>query len=577
MSHLKKSFVSLMALCCGHLLLAQEVGTTGTKNPFTFSGNVGVMTNFYSSNETFKTRPSFSWNTYGNLEGKTGKLLLPLYFIVNQFNNSNSSPNIQIGISPTYEWARLHVGYRYIPFSPLTFEGQSFRGVGIELYPKQFRFAAFYGRLNKAINQDTSSGSFRTPQYSRTGYGIKAGIGNASRFIDLLYFHAKDDSSSATVIRSSSGNSLKAQENAVVGTSFKLTISKKWIWTGDASVSGLIQDLSGKRSFDSSNQSLKNFMSNFLPDSSDISAHYAAQSSLIFYTPIFSSNLSYRRVQPGFKSLGTPYMVDDVELISFLNNFSVAKGKVNVSTQLSQQHNNLSKSLEAELRTQVATMNVNAIAGQHLNVNLNYSGYNLKQRNDRNSLPDSLRLNDTVLLNQRISQYGISPTYNFTKGNKLHFFSGNANFQVLKDKNTTTAKQNNSNNFSSSLNYTLSLVDKYYSFSLMGIYSEYKQENNSYTSFGPTIGVSAQLLKDKNLNLQANIGLLSNNFNNGTKQKNTTYTVSSTYHVKKHAFNFFINYVYTPTNTINNAINLAVPYSVTTKNMYGGLTYNYTF
>src|SRR5690242_3196568 len=170
-----------------YTLKAQTNGITKS-NPFTIRGSVGASANFYHSNETFYSQPSFSWNVNGNFVAKINAVTLPFSFIANQYGSSHQGTYFQFGISPTYKWAVLHLGYRYIPFSPLTFGGQTFQGIGIELNPKQFRFAAFYGRLNKAFNEDTVQGQFRLPQYSRKGYGFKIGVGNASSYFDLIYF-----------------------------------------------------------------------------------------------------------------------------------------------------------------------------------------------------------------------------------------------------------------------------------------------------------------------------------------------------------------------------------------------------
>ncbi|HEY1022917.1 MAG TPA: hypothetical protein VGE06_11425, partial [Flavisolibacter sp.] len=278
------------------------------------------------------------------------------------------------------------------------------------------------------------------------------------------------------------------------------------------------------------------------------------------------------------KSLGTPYMLDDVELVSLVSNFSAVQRKVNIHTNLTQQHNNLDKNLEAELRTRVGNLNVNTIFGQHLNVNLHVAGYGLKQRNDRNNLPDSLRLNDTLLLNQQILQYGISPSYNLTKGNLIHFITGNLTLQKLDDKNRSTASQTNSTNLSTTLTYTLAFIPKAVSFSLTYLHSRYKQTANDYTSNGGTLGASAQLLKSRRLNIQGSVGYYHNRFNNSNTQKNTSYSLNTAYRGRHHAFSAFAHYIYTPpNNAINEAINRTIPYAVANRNLYGGVSYHYTF
>ena len=577
MSYFKYICCVLLFIWQVQFLQAQENGIIVKKNPLTVIGNIGTSANFYTSNEPVDTRPSYSWNINGNLLGKINQVSIPLSFVVNQYSKSNASAFIQAGLSPTYKWAILHLGYRYMSLSPLTFEGQSFKGVGIELNPKLFRFAAFYGKLNRAVNEDTSRNNYKIPQFSRIAYGLKVGYGNTSRFIDLIYFHAKDDSSSTSIL--SNKIFYRPQENSVVGTSLKYTLFKKLILTGDLAISGLIQDLGSKNKIlDSANGGLKKFIKHFLPSNETMVASYATQSSLMFFTRNFSSNFGYRRVEPNFKSLGTPYMLNDIVLISWGNNFSLAKGKLNFSSNLSQQHNNLDKKLITELTTQVGNFNINAILGQHFNLNFNYSGYNLKQKDGNDFTIDSLRINDTVRLNQRISQYSISPGYNITKNNKIHYISANINLSYLKDKNGHTSPFTSSNNFSSSLNYTLALINKSCSFSLNALYTKYKQASNTYRSYGPTFGTSAQLLKNKNLNIQGNIGCFFNRYNTNDRQRNMSYSLNTGYNAKHHSFSLYANYIYTqPNNSIIDAINKTYPYAVATKNLAGGVSYNYSF
>lgn len=564
-------------LSVGGVVVAQN------KKPLKVVGNIGVSANYYNSNEPdlFYTRPSYAWNIYGSFTAKAGAFSMPVSFVVNQYDKSNKSPYAQFGFSPTYKFIKLHFGYRYIPFSPLTYDGQSFRGAGVELNPKGFRFAAFYGRLNKAVNEDTTRIRFRLPQYSRLGYGVKVGIGNSSSFFDLIYFHAKDDSNSVAFINDSTKrNATRAQENTVLGASFKITVAKKVVLTGDAAVSGLTQDLSyGEITADSTYQykEIAKFISKFIPYNSSTIVSFAGQSSLSYYTRSFNTTLNYRRVQPDFKSLGTPYMLNDIELVSWTNNFSAIKGKLNVTSSLGQQHNNLNKKLNSKSQTLIGTININTILTANLNLNVNYAGYDLKQK------AGIVAVKDSFSFQQKISQFSVTPSFNITKGSKLYFLNANVSYSTLNDKNPVTSSLTNSNNLSTSLSYTMAFANNPLSFSVNPLYSIYKQDTNSYRTYGATIGTSSRLLKNKSLNIQGTFGYLLNNFNQGTTQKNLTYSVTVGYSLKKHSFNLFANYVYTPTNAINNTINKIInansniPYAVSTKNLFAGALYNYTF
>ena len=415
-------------------------------------------------------------------------------------------------------------------FRHLTFEGQNFKGVGLELNPKHFRFASFYGKINRAIDQDTSRGNFRLPQFSRTAFGVKAGYGSASNFIDLIYFHAKDDSTSTIILNNQ--RNYRPQENSVVSTAFRVTMVKQLYLTGDFAVSGLIRDISSKVDFDDgTNPKFRKFIQNFLPSSSLIMASYATQGTLNYLTRGYNSNLRYRRVKGNYKSMGTPYMLSDVELVSWSNNLSMMQGKLNLNTSLSQQHNNLDKNLVTELVTQVGNLNINTILGQHFNFNVNLSGYNLRQKN---GLPvaDTLRLQDSMRLNQRIAQVNVAPGYHVTKGDLIHYINGNINYSLLDDKNRTTARFTNSRNISTALTYSVAFIKKAISLSINSLYTRYKQEANTYTSFGPTAGISARFLKSKSLNVQGNLGCLFNEYNTGNKQTNLTYSLNSSYRAR---------------------------------------------
>lgn len=576
--------VPLKHLCIGIVccIFAQALHAQNTaKKPFSISGGINTSVNFYTSNEndSFKTRPGYAWNINGSFVPKINKFSFPFSFVLNDYKKSTSPTYFQAGISPTYKWIKLHFGTRYMRFSPLVFDGRSFTGAGVELNPKSFRFAAFYGRLNKAVDQDSINGNL--PRYSRRAYGFKIGVGNSANYVDLMYFNAKDDSTSVIFQKDNANsdsiaNTVSPQENAVVGGAFKLTFFKKLVFTGEAAVSGLTQNLAAEPlNLDSSYQykKLSDFVSNFMTVNSSSFASVAGQSALSFYSRYFNANLNYRRVEPNFNSLGTPYIINDIELFSFTNNFSVAKGKINVNSGISHQHNNLDKNLNSEVQTLSGNIGVNAMVGKHLNLNANYFGYGLNQKDGITKLADSNRMN------QNVSQFNFTPSYNFTKNNKFHFISGNINFSSLDNTNFATSATKNST-LSTFLGYTLGLVKQSCNFSVNGLYSHYEQDLSAYNSYGANIGSSVAMLKEKNLNLQANIGYFVNRYTDTISENNTnniTYSFNAGYSVKRHSFNFFINYLYTPPKIINDIINKTFQYAAAFKSFTGSISYNYRF
>ncbi|HCL82743.1 MAG TPA: hypothetical protein DIC22_02155 [Chitinophagaceae bacterium] len=553
----------------GSCLQAQDLGKIGKEKPFTFSGNLGGGVNFYNSNETSYTRDPLTWNLYGNFTPTIYSVSLPVSFIINQYSKSYTTPFSQFGISPTYKWIKLDLGYRNISMSPFTFDGQSFKGAGIELTPGKFRFAAFYGSLNKAISEDTTTGHLAMPQYGRIGYGAKIGYGTASNHFDIIYFHAKDDSSSIKLINQTLV--LRPQENTVVGASFRFTLLKKIIWTGDLAGSGTSQDMSAQKvKKDTLTKSLDKFLYNFMDFRNSTTSSLAGQTLVSLMLKNFNTTLGYRRVEPGFQSLGTPYMLNDVEVFQWNAGTNLANGKVNINANLNDQHNDLSKQLESELHTNTGSLNLSAMMGTHASLSIATSAIELKQTDG------TAHINDSVRENQVIFNVAVTPSFNFGKSTILQTLSPSVTYSLLDDRNVVTSPTTNSKTLTAVLNYSCMFTQKSYSLNGNVLYNHYEQGINIYTSYGFNAGTSMQLLKNKTLGLQLSAGYMINQFSQGNANNNITGSFNIHYSVnKKHSFSAYYNIVSTPPSS--SSLQQKLPYSVTTTNVAGGLSYNYTF
>jgi hypothetical protein len=334
----------------------------------------------------------------------------------------------------------------------------------------------------------------------------------------------------------------------------------------------LTQDISQPRPIsDSGNGSLQKLMSRFVSSNNTTTANWAGQSSLQLIFNGYTTTVAYRRVQPDFKSLGTPYMLNDIELMNWVNNFNVSKGKLNITTSIASQHNNLDNKLTSRLNTFTDNLTINALVTERFNLNFNYSGYLLQQKSGTEKLSDSIRLN------QEIHQLSLSPSYTIVNTLRSNTISGNISYMLLNDKNPATKAFTNSHNISTSLNYTMGFVKKSSSITLSGLFSQYTQDTNYYRTYGATLGSSAQVLKNKQLGLQGSAGYLINKSSYGSVQSNLTFSANIGYHIKHHSLNAFANYIYTPYNPINTIIYKNVPQAVATKNMAGGVAYNYSF
>ncbi|HRN71966.1 MAG TPA: hypothetical protein PLM81_02480 [Ginsengibacter sp.] len=124
------SIITVLALNI-YGLQAQDLANLKDQKPFHLSGSIGAGTDYYSSNEPYMTRDPFSWNLNGNLTASIYGFSIPLSFVVNQYSTSYTTPFTQFGMSPTYKWLTVHLGYRSMSLNPFVFDGQSFVGGGI--------------------------------------------------------------------------------------------------------------------------------------------------------------------------------------------------------------------------------------------------------------------------------------------------------------------------------------------------------------------------------------------------------------------------------------------------------------
>lgn len=563
------SFVLMVASIRG---IAQDFSNLKNQKPVSFHGSIGGGMNFYSSNESYQTRDPFSWNLYGSFTPAFYGFALPFSFSVTQYSKSYTVPFSQFGISPSYKWVKLHLGYRSISFSPLIFDGQSFLGAGIELSPKKFYLAAFYGRLNKAISEDTTFGHTLQPQYARTGYGVKLGIGNDFERVSLQFFHAKDDTVSIRRVHDSL-TTLLPQENTVLGSTWSFTFFKRIIFSGDAAVSLLNRDLSYDNLDSIANVKIPSVVKSVTPINYSSVISFSGQAQLFLVLNNLNASLGYRRVQPDFKSLGVPYMLDDIEMINGNIGTSLMKGKVSINAAVNTQHNNLAHMLSSTLRTRTGNLGFNAFISRHLNVNMNINGVQIYQKDGLLHLGDSIRLNQLMFTGV------LSPALNFSDAVYQHTISGSLAYTNLDDYNPATKGQTAANNICASLNYGLFFIKHYCGINFNFTYSVYGQQESKYRSLGLIVGGNAQFLKDHNLNVQASAGYFLNRSSVSSTGNNLTFSFNGSYTLNKHySLGIFANYIITPPVNLNplNEIN-RVPYAVNSKCLAGGITYAYHF
>src|SRR6478736_8024919 len=152
---------------------AQSLDNLAEKDPVKINGGLSLSQIGYTANGIENRRDPYSYFLTGNVNLSIYGWSIPFSFALSNQNRSFQQPFNQFGLHPTYKWATAHVGYANMTFSPYTLSGHIFRGIGVDLSPGKFHFAAMYGNLQRAVPWDSINS--RKAAFRRDGFGIKTG------------------------------------------------------------------------------------------------------------------------------------------------------------------------------------------------------------------------------------------------------------------------------------------------------------------------------------------------------------------------------------------------------------------
>jgi hypothetical protein len=240
--------------------------------------------------------------------------------------------------------------------------GHTMLGAGVEMTPGIFRFGFMYGRLNRATEVDTTSGSLQPFSYTRHGYAVKMGVGNTNRYLDLSLVKAKDDSLSASA-DFLSRSMVTPAENLVVGISSRIGFLKSFYWEGEGAVSIYTHNINSQFQLDSLSD-IPVFLANSVRRITQIngsSEFYSAfQTALGYRSRLFSLRLQYRRIDPRYQSMGAYFLNNDVENITINPSVIMLNRRLRFSGSMGLQRDNLQYQKQATATRVIAAANLSA-------------------------------------------------------------------------------------------------------------------------------------------------------------------------------------------------------------------------
>ncbi|OFX82839.1 MAG: hypothetical protein A2W99_14350 [Bacteroidetes bacterium GWF2_33_16] len=508
---LNKSIV-IIFLFLTRIVYAQDVEQIIKNKPLQLTGSINANATFYSTNSDGAQRDPFTWLINGNFNlSLYGVIDAPISFLFSKDNKSldaNNDAFKQFGISPKYKSVTLHLGYRNMDFSQYTMSGITFLGTGVEYEPMNsiVKLKMFYGRFAsakqyKSISAYDPNALYDLPVYERWGYGTMITVGKKGQFFDLILFKAEDNNNSISVPDSIG---VKPAENFVIGINTRNSITKNLNVKLNYSLSAFSTDTRQPEIEQKTYTYSNNLGFLFTPRTSS-QFNNSFQLAMDYNFNFAMLGLSYKRVDPEYQSLGISFINNDIEEFSANVATSLFKNKVSVSGNFGTQKNNLDHSQITTNKRFITSFNCTYLVNKKLNITASYSNFS------SSATPTQIQLVDSIKYTQATSNFGITSNYNFGTNDiqqGINLLASYQNGNTLNQSGTQVTDVSNSF-LNTNLMYRLGFIPNSISLFLSVNYSIFNTSNLNTTSYGPTLGISKMMLKNK-----LNIGL------------NTTYLIT---------------------------------------------------
>ncbi|SHI76417.1 hypothetical protein [Aquimarina spongiae] len=510
---------------------AQDLSKLGDSTAVQFSGSVGARTIFYSAKGGPERRQPFTYLLTGNAAVSIYDFNIPFNFTFANQQFQFSQPFNQIGASPSYKWVRAHLGHRNIVLSQFTLAGHQMFGAGVEVTPGKFRASIMYGRLQRAVPEDTTLVSLRRPAYERRGMGAKIGYGTGTDFIDLIVFKAEDDENSLDT--EESPQTITPGENLVIGLNTRKTFFKKklsFYFDGALSAFTLDKTLSvaiPKVDF------LDNLASGFITTNASTQMYTAFKTGIRYQGKTFGLLTQAQRIDADYRSMGLYFINNDVLAYSINPSFIIWKRKIRINGGITFQRDNLNNKKIATSKRTIPTVNIVVAPSPSLNFTGSYT--NLTTLMEEGVIP----LDNAFKQDQKNPIYTVTANYIKSDTIRSHSISLFGSRSELKDGNPLTQQFSEYVGNSINTTYNFTQMQQHY-----GVYVSYNY-NDLQTFTGKLPGNGFSIGGNKSFFDQK--WNISSAFSYAKQQENESqsFVLSSSYQLKKHQISLSANYLKT--------------------------------
>ena len=463
---------------------AQNIDQIRDADPLVITGAVGTQNTYHYSSGTRYASP-LNNTIYANLNISIYGFTMPFSLYYTNNNLDFNYPQISFNLTPSYKSWTGHIGESSIAMSNYVMN-MSFYGIGLEYNDgKRWRGGIFYGRLRKAINDDPTDPFARSPQYSRMGWGFKAGYGSGKNYLDLYMLYACDKENS---LDERWRNRVSPQDNVVVGLKGCVTPFSWMSFTANAATSVFSTDTRAEKvaiqtDFDKVFDVRYSTLMRFAGD---------ANMNLMFKG--FNTSLSYRFIQPDYTTLGTYYMSNNYHSLGVTTSGTLFR-KLSLSATFNGQADNLTNEQMYTTRGFIYSANASMRLGNHLSLSAGYNGY-LQSQGD-----GVCQINDTIEVRRVMNSLNFTPSYTYDTEQLGHNVSLSASYTENKDLNRFATGESDVKTMALGASYGMDIHAWEVN---VGASLSHQQSNGYHTRYTSDVGsitLSRSFLEEKNLSV----------------------------------------------------------------------------
>lgn len=498
-----RSFVALLlagvALPCAPRVCAQDFARFADESPFRMHGTVAAALGAYSASGLDSRQAPYSWSAQATATAFLYGVTMPFSFTITERERSFQQPFNEFGISPRYQWATLHLGYRSVPWSRYTNAGVRFLGADLELRPGDFECGFLYGRLQRAVEAD-STNRYAMPAYKRTGAGFHLLIGNSDGNLRGSLFWARDDTTS---LRSRPAG-ITPMENAVASAGALFWLAKGVSLDIDIAGSLLTRDLfspllsEGGISGRKQEGRIEKFNDYFAIHTST-SLAFAGRAMLFVPYPTGGVGLACEIIEPRFSSLGAYYFSTDMLNLTVNPSAAFLGGTLRAAASLGMQRDNVDGDKAATTTRWIGSMQANWDPEPAYGLGFQYGNYSSGQEAARMPLNDSIRVRS---MQQNLSANGRCL---LLRGDFRHVFTAVLGISAYTDLNAYTRLYSETEAATGAVSYTLMPAGGGWSGSAGLSHSATRSSAGRVHVSGVSVGASAPFFSDA-LQASASIG-----------------------------------------------------------------------